>query len=513
MNHMKATMARKAVVIFIKVVWLASLIVFHAYGETAKMGSFPVTQSPYCDKIKQMQGLKVSLFRRDLLSISPISVSPSPSYNPTMLSKSRIYRVTDYGADPSGKSDSTDALLKAISDAFQPPSDRILMQGISDLGGAEVFFEGGSYMISRPLQLPSTGGGNLLIHGGSLQASNDFLVDRYLIELSTSSAAEEKHEKHNSMEEKLSSSTYSYEYITLKDLLFDSNYRGGGISVINSLRTTIDNCYITHFTSNGVLVKGGHETYIRNSFLGQHITAGGDPGERNFSGTAISLMGNDNAVTDVVIFSAATGILVSGQANTLSGIHCYNKATGFGGTGIYLQLPGLTQTRIVNSYMDYTGIVAEDPVQLHVSNSFFLGDAFVLFKSIKGVVRGVNIVDNMFSGSGTGVDIVQLDQSNGPFTTIDQVVIDRNNVNGMTLRATVARGLKQGNGSSWDIDFNQVLLFPNLIKSVLYTLSTSDSFPNHSLRNVSGNHVVVESDASVTASIYVMVDQSPVSTG
>ncbi|KAJ4976389.1 hypothetical protein NE237_001495 [Protea cynaroides] len=509
---MKETMARKALMICI-LVWLSGFIVIHAYGENAKMGSFTKTQSLYCDKMKRIQELKASLLRRDLLSVSSISISPSPSYNPKMSSKSRIYRVTDYGADPSGQSDSTDAFLKAISDAFQAPSDRVLMQGIIDLGGAEVFLEGGSYMISQPLQLPSTGGGNLLIHGGSLQASDDFPADRYLIELSTSSANEEKQEKHNSMEEKISSSTYSYEYITLKDLLLDSKYRGGGISVIDSLRTTIDNCYITHFTTNGVLVKGGHETYIRNSFLGQHITAGGDPGERNFSGTAISLMGNDNAVTDVVIFSAATGILVSGQANIISGVHCYNKATGFGGIGIHLQLPGLTQTRIVNSYLDYTGIVAEDPVQLHVSNSFFLGDAFVLFKSIKGVVRGVNIVDNMFSGSGNGVDVVQLDQSNGPFTDIDQVVIDRNDVNGMTLKATVARGLKQGNGSSWDIDFNQILLFPNLIKNVLYTLSTSSSFPNHALRNVSGNHVVVESDVPVTASVYVMVDQSPISTG
>ncbi|XP_042504540.1 polygalacturonase QRT3-like [Macadamia integrifolia] len=502
-------MTRKALLISV-LVGLVGFIAVHAYGENANMGSFP--ESSYYDKMKQMQRLKASLLRPDLAPVSEISISPSPSYTPTMLSRSRIYRVMDYGADPSGKTDSTEALLRAISDAFQAPSDRILMQGIINLGGAEVYLEGGSYLISHPLQLPSSGGGNLLIHGGSLQASDDFPADRYLIELSTSSANEDIQEKPNSMEEQLSSSTYSYEFITLKDLLLDSNYRGGGILVINSLRTTIGNCYITHFTSNGVLVKGGHETYIRNSFLGQHITAGNDPGERNFSGIAINLRSNDNAVKDVVIFSAATGILVSGQANTLSGVHCYNKATGFGGTGIYLQLPGLTQTRIVNSYLDYTGIVAEDPVQLHVSNSLFLGDAFVLFKSIKGVVRGVNIVDNMFSGSDNGIDIVQLDQSNGPFTNIDQVVIDRNNVNGMRVKATVARGLKQGNGSLWDIDFNQVLLFPNLINHVLYTLSTSGSFPNHALRNMSGNHVVVESDKPVTASIYVMVDQSPAGT-
>lgn len=304
------------------------------------------------------------------------------------------------------------------------------------------------------------------------------------------------------------SSEYNYEFVTLRDLLLDSNFRGGGIQVVNSLRTNIDNCYITHFNTTGISVQGGHETYIRYSYLGQHITAGGDPGERTFSGTAIVLAGNDNSVTDVVIFSAATGIIISGQANLLSGVHCYNKATGFGGTGIYLKTPGLTQTRIVNSYLDFTGIVAEDPVQLTISNSFFLGDAYILLKSIKGVVNGVNIVDNMFSGSDKGIDIVQLDQSNGPFNQIDQVLIDKNNLRGMKHKATVARGSVRGNGSSWTADFNSVLVFPNLITHVQYTFITDgSSYPVHALRNISGNKVVIQSDEAVPASVYITADQ------
>lgn len=290
--------------------------------------------------------------------------------------------------------------------------------------------------------------------------------------------------------------------------MLDSNFRGGGVQVVHSLRTSIDNCYIAHFTSYGILVQGGHETYIRNSFLGQHNTAGGDPGERSFSATAISLNGNDNAVTDVVIFSAATGILIAGQANILSGVRCYNKATGFGGTGIYLKLPGLTQTRIVNSYLDYTGIVAEDPVQLHISNSFFLGDAFVLFRSIRGVANGVNIVDNMFSGSNKGIDIVQLDQRNGEFKNIEQVIVDRNNVRGMNVKATIARGNVEGNGNSWIVDFNRDLLFPNRIKNVQYSLKANGStFPNHILRSVSNNRVFIVSNVVVPASVSVLVYQ------
>lgn len=499
-------MARNALILSI-ILGMASFLIFHISGDYSRLDQFSSAARNYHEQIRHLQAFKASLIGAKSVSGSPISVSPSPA--PT-LEAPHVYRVTEYGADPTGKSDSTEALNKAISDAFDGPSKGFLMEGITNLGGPQVNLEGGNYLISKPLRLPAAGAGNLMIHGGTLRASDDFPTDGYLIDLSASSSnstSEEGKEGNNSVEFVSSSSSYNYEYITLKDLMFDSNYRGGGISVVNSLRTSIDNCYIAHFTTNGILVQGGHETYIRNSFLGQHITAGGDAGENNFTGTAINLIGNDNAVTDVVIFSAAIGIMVSGQANTFSGVHCYNKATGFGGTGIYLKLPGLTQTRIVNCYMDYTGIVAEDPVQLHISSSFFLGDAYIVLKSINGVANGVNIVDNMFSGSDAGVEIVQL---LGDFKEIDQVVVDRNNVNGMKMKSTVARGGVQGNGKLWTLDFSSVLLFPNLIKHVQYSVSTSGtSFPSHALRNASDNRVVIESDVvGVPANVFVSVDQS-----
>ncbi|KAF3489700.1 hypothetical protein F2Q69_00057096 [Brassica cretica] len=86
----------------------------------------------------------------------------------------------------------------------------------------------------------------------------------------------------------------------------------------------------------------------------------------------------------------------------------------------------------------------------------------------------------MFSGPGNGVQIVQLDQTSKAFENVDQVVIDRNSVNGMAIdrssvngmaiRSTVAKGSVDGNGTSWIVDFNPVLLFPNLISQVQCTL-------------------------------------------
>ncbi|XP_038679798.1 polygalacturonase QRT3-like [Tripterygium wilfordii] len=487
------------------IVGLGSLITIHVYGENSQEG--PSLDGHYSEQMQKMQALKASFMRP--------SISLSPNFAPPSLqapSSTRLYRVTSYRADPTGKTDSTEALMKAIAAAFGGPTEGFLMEGINNLGGAQINLEGGNYMITKPLRMPKIGVGNFVIYGGTIRASDDFPKNGYLIDLSASSAGQNEETKASSdTDENLSSfqSPYHYEYVTFRDLMLDCNHRGGGISVIKSLRTSIDNCYIVHFSSNGILVQGGHETSIRNSFIGQHITVGKDPGEKHFSGTGINLMGNDNGVTDVVIFSADIGIQISGQANSLSGVHCYNKATGFGGTGIYLKVPRVTQTRIVDCYMDYTGIVVEDPVQLHISSSFFLGNAFIKLKSIKGVASGVNIVDNMFSGDNGGTDIVQLDESIATFEHIDQVVVDRNNVREMKMKSTLARGSLHANGNSWTIDFSPVLLFPNLIKHVQYTFSTTGSglFPNHALRSVSENRVVIESDVEVPATVFVTVDQ------
>ncbi|CAA6668646.1 unnamed protein product [Spirodela intermedia] len=378
-------------------------------------------------------------------------VSPAGTSRP-----SRVFHVTEFGADPTGTKDSTQAISDAVAAAMKAASPgRTLFTGITDLGGAEIHLDGGVYILRRPLRLPPVS-----IHGGSLVAADDFPAEGYLIELSAAAT-------------NTSSSQLNYEYITLRDLVLDANYRGGGAAIVNSLRTTVDNCYVVHFATDGVLVRGGHETFIRSSFLGQHITAGGDPAEKDFSGVAINLAGNDNAVTDVAIFSAATGVLVTGQANILTGVHCYNKATGFGGVGIHLRLPGLTQTRIIGCYLDFTGIVAEDPVELLVAGSFFLGDANIVLRSVNGVVSGVNVVDNMFSGSGKGVEIVRLDESTRRFTAVEQVVVGRNAVVGMKERATFAKGVASGEGRSWVVDFSSLLLFPDRIESLQYTLAVT----------------------------------------
>lgn len=74
-----------------------------------------------------------------------------------------MYHVTSYGADPTGKTDSTDSLLKAFSDVYNSNGEGSLMEGIKNLGGVQINLDGGNFMISRPLRLPGVGVGNVVV--------------------------------------------------------------------------------------------------------------------------------------------------------------------------------------------------------------------------------------------------------------------------------------------------------------------------------------------------------------
>ncbi|PWA39827.1 pectin lyase-like superfamily protein [Artemisia annua] len=422
----------------------------------------------------------------------------------------RVFYPIGYGADPGGLQDSTAAIMAAVADAAMIEDGQQLLPGIKDLGGAIVDLQGGNFKISKPIVIPQNSG-NLVIQGGTLRASDTFPAEGYLIELHSPSStkfsktiANMSHDPFSDMKNR--NEPIYYEDITFRDILFDSSNIGGGLFVIDSARTRITNCFFLHFVTEGILVERGHETFISSSFMGQIPTTGGNEHERNFLGTAIDLASNDNVVTDVVIFSAATGIVLRGQANMITGVHCYNKATFFGGVGILVKTG---QIRIDNCYMDYNSIVIQDPTQVHISNGFFLGGGNIVLKSVNGHISGLNIINNMFSGASRST--VEID---GAFTSIDQVVIDQNNARGgMRLKSTVSKLGVAGNGTLWIADFSQVLVFPNRIEHVQYSIyngaGITGGVGGHAVTNVSGNVVTVETEKQINGIVWFLVDQNP----
>ncbi|WZZ46649.1 LOW QUALITY PROTEIN: hypothetical protein YC2023_042908 [Brassica napus] len=429
--------------------------------------------SEYQDKIQERLAITPTLPRLS-----------SSSHFPKIVGKV-IYPI-GYGADPTGRQDSSDAILEALTDAFKLQTGLHMMPHVADLGGVVVDLPAitrtGNLSGSLPPAVVKMNNCTMkVVKGGTFRASNVFPGNRHLIELVPPSSG------------------IFFEDVTFRDILFDSSFRGGGILVINSARIRITNCYFLHFTTQRVNVKGGHETYISNSFFGQHST-GGDKQEPSFSGTGIDLSSTDNAITDVVIFSAGIGISLSGEANMVTGVHCYNKATWFGGIGILVKSH---LTRIDNCYLDYTGIVIEDPVHVHVTNALFIGDANIVLRSVHGKISGLSIVNNMFSSkSRKNFQIVKV---KGNFHEIDQVVIDQNNVSGMMLKSTIGKSKVFGNGTRWVVDFSHVLVFPNRINHYQHSfLVRSGQIVASAVTEVSNNVVVVETDRAVAGTVSII---------
>eukprot|EP01018_Ginkgo_biloba_P032604 Gb_35124 [translate_table: standard] len=115
---------------------------------------------------------------------------------------------------------------------------------------------GENHLLTHPLRLPR--GCNFVIQGGTLRTFGDFPKDCYLIELCSSSSTLIKTTNNlwnGTMKCNTIQST-SFEDITMKYLMLDSKFFGGGIHVINSVY------YISHFITNGIFVQGGRGTYI-----------------------------------------------------------------------------------------------------------------------------------------------------------------------------------------------------------------------------------------------------------
>ena len=99
--------------------------------------------------------------------------SPSPLITPT-----------SYGGDPTGNTDSTNAMMRAMAALTNASSHAAhpMASHIVNLGGATLDLLGGEYLISSPLIIPPHVG-NVRIRGGTLRASASFPAGRFLIEV------------------------------------------------------------------------------------------------------------------------------------------------------------------------------------------------------------------------------------------------------------------------------------------------------------------------------------------
>ena len=269
---------------------------------------------------------------------SRLPSSPSPS--------TLLYPV-DYGADPTGVADSTSAFAALMAPLLSPTRfnhNHRLANGNVDLGGATVDLQGGDFLLSAPLLLPFCFG-NVRFQRGTLRASPTFPPSSYFVELGHGDAEQCKATEQDT----------TLENVAVSELMLDGAQVASGclrISVVMGAVLGPNNLYLG-FTRAGLTVSGGHEVQISASWMGQFTYD--YPRKERGTAMGIELLGNDHVISDVVVFSAQTGIDVRGAANLIVNAHTWNQATGNHGVGIFLDCAGYATPRTACWPCTWTG--------------------------------------------------------------------------------------------------------------------------------------------------------------
>ena len=196
--------------------------------------------------------------------------------------------------------------------------------------------------------------------------------------------------------------------------------------------------FMLGFNENGILIYGGHEVMIHETWLGEYLYSNPLSHQPNLTATAINIAGNDHFVTNTIVFSSQVGVAVNGAANLLTGVHTWNNAETLGGIGIFIDDPGYTQNRLVGCYLDYNSLVAVDPAELVITDGFFLcGGNIVIRASGAGNIAGLSIIGNEFAECNN--DTIIFDERNGQFSGVYDIYVAGNMAtSGYLLKSTQA---------------------------------------------------------------------------
>ena len=290
--------------------------------------------------------------------------APLPARAPLVdAAASAIVRPTDFGADPTGATDSSEAFDKALAALLAPRGGprRTMASNITDLGGATLDLSGGTYLISRPLVIPP-GVGNAQIVRGTLRAAPSFPSSRWLVEIGSVSCAPKLPSG------KPDTQGSCNEFINLSEMMFDAMHvAAGGVRVAKVMGTTLGpSVFFTGFNQVGVRIDNGHEVMLTEAWLAECYWSSNGPCAKKADSIAVQINGNDHYLTDVIVFDYAhVGVEVNGAANVLQAVHTWN------GGGIGMRVTA-HQTRMLGCYLDYNFLEVVDPSQLTVTESFFL---------------------------------------------------------------------------------------------------------------------------------------------
>lgn len=136
--------------------------------------------------------------------------------------------VVEFGADPTGKNDSTAAIQAAI-DAAANISATPNRPSVIGSGGVVVDFVGGTYAVSAPITLYGYRYNGLILRGGTLVAAPTFNASGFALDLRQISQ------------------------VNVEDITVDMQHSGGCARFDDTLQSTVSNLFCLHYSSWGVL--------------------------------------------------------------------------------------------------------------------------------------------------------------------------------------------------------------------------------------------------------------------
>lgn len=296
-------------------------------------------------------------------------------------SSPRVLRPSDFGADPLCKDDSS-AAFAALTAALVAMPVGNMSDGIADLGGVAIDLEGGCYSLSQPWALPQMIG-NFHVYYGELRARDTaptFPADASLVTVGAAAC-------HTPSGQGSCNQNAGFHGVT-----FDGAHVAGAcLSIYATMGAVVDSSSVVlGFVRVGIELVGGHEGMISDTWLAAYPWSSKFKENNNASG--IEIRGNDHYVTNTICeqaaalvflrvrangrnppcrgrawhpsfhgrawhslcrsratalsptclltfftsstgYSSKIGVLLTGAANILQGVHTWNSATGNGGTG------------------------------------------------------------------------------------------------------------------------------------------------------------------------------------
>eukprot|EP00948_MAST-09A_sp_MAST-9A-sp1_P002833 g2833.t1 len=419
---------------------------------------------------------------------------PSSTSFSSSSGESHVFFPEDYGADPSGLKDSSDAFDKLINDMFLTHD---FGEAFYDLGGAYIHLAGGHYALSRPLLLPC-GFSNFGVRFGELRATSPMIA---LLQVGNFSQPTTKTTKGS-----------CFQNFDCEALTIDGTHQvKTALNLVNGQYANIGPAVMIHsFTEYGIATNGTGGGFIHHSWLGE-IPPSGHNNRTNVHATAISLDGSEHdfILEDIIVWSARIGIHSSNGANQFSGIHVWNLVTTDGGIGIFIEKGS---GKVVDSYLDFTPLVIQNPTNMVVSNNLFLAKANLVLQAgyPKTVCSNLVVSNNRWASESKykNASIIV----NGNFIDVQDTVIESNAADSLWLkkgtRGTQTVSINEGDKAI--LDFSKDLVFPAQDIQEVYCSIRASEFVGWVVKSVEKQKVTILLSKQVygQTDITCTVDQS-----